>query len=43
MDDLLIVKSETDYLEVLADFADIARSLAVDASPKAFRHEVDKA
>ena len=34
MDDLLIVKSETDYLEVLADFADIARSLAVDASPQ---------
>jgi hypothetical protein len=43
MDDLLIVKSENDYLEVLADFADIARSLAVDASPKAFRHEVGKA
>ena len=37
MDDLLIVKSDTDYLEMLVDIADIARSLVPNASPEEFR------
>ena len=37
MADLLIVKSETDYLEMLVDIADIVRSLEPNASPEEFR------
>ena len=37
MADLLIVKSETDYLEMLVDIADIVRSLEPNANPEEFR------